>query len=148
VDPDTIREVDELFKDAIKDTVIQFALLRAKVLNAGPVSGMIDIFFSADPSRQDLFDTTGYGSSDLEFYKSVTVSEAIVDPSTGFVTEPTESEFLINLTMEELQVFVKLPFRVGLKLNLDNTNGFVILRGSDYVEFSGIIETEILFKEY
>ena len=148
VDPDTIREVDEIFKDAIKDTVIQFALLRAKVLNAGPVSGMIDIFFSADPSRQDLFDTTGYGSSDLEFYKSVTVSEAIVDPSTGFVTEPTESEFLINLTMEELQVFVKLPFRVGLKLHLDNTNGFVILRGSDYVEFSGIIETEILFKEY
>jgi len=148
LDPDTIREVDENFKDAIKDSVIQFALLRAKVVNAGPVSGMLDMFFSADPSRQDLFDTTGYGSSNLEFYKSVIVSEAVVDPSTGFVIETTETEFLINLTMDELQVFVKLPFRVGIKLNLDDTNGFVILRGSDYVEFSGLIETEILFKEY
>lgn len=148
IDPDTVREVDENFKDAIKDTVIQFALLKAKVLNAGPISGMLDIFFSADPSRQDLFDTTGYGSSNYEFYKTVSVSPAVVDPLTGFVTEPNESEFIINLSMDELQVFVKLPFRVGLKLHLDNTNGFVILRGSDYVEFTGNVETEILFKEY
>jgi hypothetical protein len=148
VDPDTVTEIDENLKDAIKDTVLQYALLRAKVLNAGPVSGMLDIFFSADPSRQDLFDTTGYGSSNLEFFKTVNVAEAVVNPSTGFVTEPTETEFLINLNIEELQVFVRLPFRVGIKLNLDDTNGFVILRGSDYVEFSGIIETEVLFKEY
>ncbi len=148
LDPDTVREVDENFKDAIKDTVIQYARLKTKVLNAGPVSGMMDIFFSADRSRQDLFDTTGYGKSDLEFYKTVSVPEAVVDPSTGFVTEPTETEYTIDLTMQELQVFVKLPFRVGLKLHLDNTNGYVVLRGSDFVEFSGLIETEILFKDY
>jgi len=148
LDPDTVREVDENFKDAIKDTVIQYARLKTKVLNAGPVSGMMDIFFSADRSRQDLFDTTGYGKSDLEFYKTVSVPEAVVDPSSGFVTEPSETEYTIDLTMEELQVFVKLPFRVGLKLHMDNTSGYVVLRGSDFVEFSGLIETEILFKDY
>jgi hypothetical protein len=124
------------------------------VLNFSPLSGNIDIFFSANPNRQDLYDTTGYSASNMEWYKSAPIPQAPVNPATGFVTAPVETEFIIELSMQELQIFLepsnyprRQPIQVGIKVQLDNTNGYVTMRSSDYLEFSGFIQTEIIFKD-
>jgi hypothetical protein len=154
LEPDSIREVDDNFETAIEDSMIKYARLNAKILNFSPLSGNIDIFFSANPNRQDLYDTTGYSASNMEWYKTAPIPQASVNPSTGFVTAPTETEFTIELSMDELRIFLEpshyprpQPIRVGIKARLDDTNGYVTMRGSDYLEFSGFIQTEIIFKD-
>jgi hypothetical protein len=150
LDPDTIREIDDNFQTGVSDSLIKDARLTATVVNFSPISGSIDIFLSADPNRQDLFDTTGYSNPELEWYKTIPVPQAPVDPVTGFVTAPVETEFIIELSFQELQIFAKppgRPIRAGIKSHLDDTNGFVNIRGSDYFQLSGFINTQIIFKE-
>jgi hypothetical protein len=150
LEPDTIREIDDNFQSGVSDSLIKNAKLTAKIVNFSPVSGMIDIFLSADPNRQDLYDTTGYSNPELEWYKTIPIPQAPVNPATGFVTNPVEIDFIIELSFQELQIFTKppgRPIRAGIKNHLDDTNGFVNVRGSDYFQLSGFIDTQIIFKE-
>jgi hypothetical protein len=146
LDPDTLEEIDEHFRRAIGDN-IRSALLSGEVLNFSPLSGTMEIFISRNFSRQDLYDTTGHFNPQCEFIKMVEVPAAEVDPITGFVSQPAVGNFTIELNQQELSIFHRPPIKTGLRLHLDDTNGFVVLRGSDYLDFSGKIETEIIFKD-
>ncbi len=147
MDPDTLYEadIDQDLRDAAGDD-IRAALLRAKVLNHSPLGGEIKIFVSADMNHQDLYDTT-YFNPDLEFIKQIVVSPAPTDPSTGFVTEARESEIEFGLNTRELRVFKNPPIRIGFRLKIADTNGFVVLRGSDYLQLSGEFEINLLVKD-
>ncbi len=146
LDPDTLSEVDPNFREAAREN-IQQALLSATVLNAAPLNGQFQLFVSRNFTRKDLYDTTGNFNPNLEFIKEIDIPPAQVDPATGFVIQPAEQEFSFPLSQEEIALFGHPPLRLGLLLKLDNTNGFVVLRGSDYVEFSGNIITELLIKD-
>ena len=108
---------------------------------------MLEVFISGDFTRQDIYDTTSYFNPELEFIKTVTIPAAEVDPVTGFVTQPAVENFSIELNQQELSIFQHPPVRTGLRIHLNNTDGYVVMRGSDYFEFSGKIETEIIFED-
>ncbi|MBD3179141.1 MAG: hypothetical protein GF417_05830 [Candidatus Latescibacteria bacterium] len=147
-DPDTLSEEDlgEDFQDAAGDD-IRSARLTARIVNRSPVGGEALLFVSGDPFRSELYDTTGYSSNHNEFYKSVEMSPAEVNPLTGFAEEAAVSEVEFMLSREELRVFRNSAVRTGLRLYLRETPEPVILRGSDYVEFTGQIEMKIRIKD-
>ncbi len=146
IEPDTLTEIDQDIRRGAGDNLTN-ARLEGRVLNFSPLSGQGQIFFSRDFTRMDLYDTTSYFNPTLEFIKTVAVPAAQVDPVTGFVTQPAEETFTMELNPQEISIFHSPPIRLGLILHLDNTNGFVILRGSDYLEFSGNIEIRIVFRD-
>jgi len=147
MDPDTLydADIDEDLRTAAGDD-IRAAILRAKVLNHSPLGGEVKIFVSADMNHQDIYDTT-YFNPDLEFIKHIVLSPASTDPSTGFVTEAQESEIEFGLNTRELRVFRNPPIRIGFWLKIADTNGFVVLRGSDYLQLSGEFEINLLVKD-
>ena len=146
LDPDTLEVIDSDFQDAASEN-IRWARLTGEILNAAPLNGILEIFISGDFTRQDLYDTTSYFNPEREFIKTVNVPAAEVNPGTGFVTQPAVENFIIELNQQELSIFQQPPIRTGLRLHLNNTNGYVVMRGSDYFEFSGKIETEIIFED-
>ncbi len=146
-DPDTLREgdLDETLRDAAGND-IKSAALRARITNHSPVGGELMLMVSADLSRTDPFDTTGYSTNRLEFIKSVRMEPAPADPATGLVEDAVISETGFPLSEDELRVFKTAPLVTVFKLTLEETGGRVILCGSDYIEFSGEVEMEILIK--
>ncbi len=153
--PDPVNiDVDTLFADDIEEDVqdaagdeIQSAKLFANVLNHSPLGGEAKLFVSADPAHQDIYDTTAYFNPELEFVKSLQINKASVDPATGFVNNAEESQINFYLNKQELQVFSHPPVRIGVSLNLEETNGYVVLQGSDFIEFSGKFEIKVLVKD-
>jgi hypothetical protein len=111
------------------------------------VGGEAFLFISADRYRSELYDTAGYAGNPDEFYKSIVMEPAPVDPVTGFAEEAALSEVEFMLSNGELRVFRNSEVRAGLQLYLHQTPGPVILRGSDYVEFTGQIEMKIRIKD-
>ena len=146
LDPDTLEVIDPNFRDAASKN-IRWARLTGEILNAAPLNGTLEVFISGDFTRQDIYDTTSYFNPELEFIKTVEVPAAEVDPVTGFVTQPAVENFSIELNQQELSIFQHPPVRTGLRIHLNNTDGYVVMRGSDYFEFSGKIETEIIFED-
>jgi hypothetical protein len=146
IDPDTLDDVDEDFQDSAGRD-IKSIRIHADILNHSPLGGEVQLFVSADFTRDDLYDTTAYFNPDSEFIKTFNVSPGQVDPLTGFVSQPIESQTTLELNTQELNVFKNDRLQVGVLLNLEETNGFVVLRGSDFLQFSGRLEFEVLFKE-
>ncbi|MGM0485070.1 MAG: hypothetical protein ACQERI_11015 [Candidatus Krumholzibacteriota bacterium] len=147
-DTDTLSADDlgEDFRDAAGDD-IRSARITALITNRSPVGGEALLFISADPGRGEMCDTTGYSGNPDEFYKTIEMGPAPVDPSTGFAEEAAVSEVEFMLSTEELRVFRNSVVRSGLRLYLNDTGGPVILRGSDYIEFAGQIEMKIRVKK-
>jgi hypothetical protein len=148
MDPDTLTEddIDEDFRDKAGDD-IRTAELIATIINNSPLGSDVHFFVSADPTREDLYDTTSYFNPDLEFIKSTNVTRAIVNPSTGYVITPTENHINFRLSKEEISIFKYPPLRIGILLVVEETDTFVVLHGSDYLEVSGEFQFELLFKE-
>jgi hypothetical protein len=144
---DTIytEDIDQKFRRASGEE-IRSAILQAEVSNATPLTGKMLLFVNRNPLREDIYDTTGVIDT-LGFYKTVNLPEAVVDPSTGFVEQPGEGTILITLNQQELDIFRKPPFRVGMQLVFSQTNGFVMVRSSDYIEFQGYAKITVLFKD-
>ena len=147
LEPDTITtdEIDEKFRRA-SGKEIKSALLLAQVSNATPLTGKLLLFANRNPLREDIYDTTGVIDT-LGFYKVIDLPAAIVDPVSGIVDQPGYSTVTFPLDQKELDIFHKPPFRVGLELNFRETQDFVLIRGSDYLEFQGHAEVTILFKD-
>lgn len=147
LDPDTLynNDIDRDLQNAAGDE-IKSALLTAEISNASPMSGQLYLFVNGNPFREDIYDTTNIIDS-LEFYKIIEIPAATIDPLTGFVNEPGEGTIDLSLSRKELKLFQHPPLQVGLQLNLNQTNGFVLLRGSDYLQFRGVAEITVLFKD-
>jgi len=147
-DPDTLSEDDlgEDFQDAAGDD-IRSARLTARIVNRSPVGGEAVLFISGDQFRSELYDTSGYAANPAEFYKSIEMDPAVIDPATGFAEEETVTEVEFMLSREELRVFRNSQIRTGLRLYLYETPGPIILRGSDFVEFNGQLEMKIRIKD-
>ncbi|MCD6379412.1 hypothetical protein J7M07_03065 [bacterium] len=144
-DPDTLSgdDIGGIFRDAVGDN-IQSAVLKARIENHSPIGGEVRLFISCDPSRVQLYDTRGYSDSNLEFIKTITMDAAPVDPLNGFIESAAVSEVEFPLTYDELLIFADPPVYTGFQLILEETAGTIVIRGSDYIEFSGEIELEIL----
>ena len=147
MDPDTLTDadIDEDLQNAAGDD-IRAAILRAKVLNHSPLGGEVKIFVSADSLHHDIYDTT-YFNPDLEFIKHIVLNPAPTDPATGFVIEAQESNIEFGLNRREMRIFKNPPIRIGFRLKIADTNGFVVLRGSDYLQLSGEFEINLLVKD-
>ena len=147
-DPDTLSsdDIDETFRDAIEDN-IQSAVLKARIKNHSPIGGEVLLFINRDPSCIQLYDTKSYSDNSLGFIKSITMDAASVNPVTGFAETAVVSEIEFSLTSEELSIFANPPVRTGFQLIMEETEGRIIIRGSDYIEFSGEIELEILIHD-
>lgn len=145
LDPDTL-ENDENIQDSAGED-IQSAVFITNLLNHSPLGGEVHLFVSADFTREDLYDTTGYFNPELEFIKTIDVEEGLVDPATGFVTQPVESEVILTLSKDELKIFQEPFLRTGAVFYLAETDDFVVLRGSDYLQISGLVKMKILFKD-
>ncbi len=144
--PDTLEEIDDDFKNAAGDN-IRYAKLSGQIINSSPLSGTVELFISGDFTREDLYDTTAYFNPDREFVKVINISPAHIDPLTGFVSQAVTSNYSIDLNRKELTIFQNPPLRTGLRIRLNDTGGFVVMRGSDFLEISGKIETEIIFRD-
>ncbi|MEJ2048450.1 MAG: hypothetical protein P8Y60_01145 [Calditrichota bacterium] len=147
LEPDTITtdEIDEKFRRA-SGKEVKSALLFAQVSNATPLTGKLLLFANRNPLREDIYDTTGVIDT-LGFYKMIDLPAALVDPVSGIVEQPGYGTVTFPLNQKELDIFHKPPFRVGLELNFQATQDFVLIRGSDYLEFQGHAEVTILFKD-
>ncbi len=147
-DVDTLTDADisQEFRDAAGNQ-LQSARLNATVTNMSPIAGAIEIYVSADMNHTDLFDTTGYFNSALEFVKRIDFEAATIDPTTGWALEPSQNQIVLELNNEEVRLFQNPPVRIGYKLYLDKTNQTVVLRGSDYIEISGKFEFNVMIKE-
>lgn len=146
IDPDTLDDVDEDFRDSAGRD-FKSIRIHADILNHSALGGEVQLFVSADFTRDDLYDTTAYFNPDSEFIKTFDITPGEVDPLTGFVSQSVETQTTIELNTQELNVFKNDRLQVGVLLNLDETDGFVIIRGSDFLQFSGRLEFEVLFKE-
>ncbi len=148
IDPDTLYEsdIDQDVRDAAGDD-IQEAVFKAKLLNHSPLGGEVKIFVCADSLQQDLYDSTSCTDPRLEFIKSARLNKAAVNPSTGFVEVPEENEITFQLNADELRIFKNVPIRVGFLINLEETNDFVVLQGSDFLQISGEFQVSILVKD-
>jgi hypothetical protein len=147
LEPDTITtdEIDEKFRRASGDE-IKSAVLFANISNATPLTGKLLLFANRNPLREDIYDTTGVIDT-LGFYKVIDLPAATVDPVTGIVEQPGDGTVTFPLNQTELSIFHKPPFRVGLELNFQETQDYVLIRGSDYLQFQGHAEVTILFKD-
>jgi hypothetical protein len=147
LEPDTITtdEIDEKFRRASGDE-IKSAVLLAQVSNATPLTGKLLLFANRNPLREDIYDTTGVIDT-LGFYKVIDLPAATVNPVTGIVEQPGDGTVTFPLNQTELSIFHKPPFRVGLELNFQETQDYVLIRGSDYLQFQGHAEVTILFKD-
>ncbi len=146
LDPDTLDDIDEDIRNSMGEE-IQYAKINASIINHSPLGGEAQIFISADFTREDLYDTTAYFNPDLEFIKNAEIPKGQVDPLTGFVNQASQSQVMIDLNNDELKIFQNPMLRTGILVNLEETGGFVILRGSDFLEISGKIEIKVLFKD-
>ena len=148
-DPDTLfdKDIDTDVRDAVGDE-IQAASFTALAVNHSPIGGSVEIYFSANPLHQDIYDTTTVQfNPQKEFVKKIQLAMAPVDPVTGFVTQSMESQINFALSKQELTIFQNPPVRFGFILKLQPTNGVVKLRGTDFIEVSGKVGVSVLFKD-
>lgn len=148
IDPDTLTadDIDQDLRDAVGDE-IQYARLHATVENHSPIGGTVQIFISNDLSRNDFYDPNREINPDNEFVKSISIQGAPVSSSTGFVKQTIVSQVDFELTTSQLRLFKEPPLMVGYRILLNETNGPVVLKGSDFVEISGKVEVQLLVKD-
>lgn len=152
-EPDTLGEndVDETFREAAGED-IKSALINTRIINHSPVSGELVLKVSADPPQASLSNTNVDSENNpeftrCEFTRSIEMPSATVDPVTGLVEDAAVSEVNLKLSVEELSIFRNIPVFTCFQLILEETEGKIIIRGSDYIEFSGEVEVEVLIGE-
>jgi hypothetical protein len=152
-EPDTLREndVDETFREAAGED-IKSALINTRIINHSPLGGELFLTVSAYPLQTVMSHNNGDSKKNLEstkyeFTKSIEMPSASVDPVTGFVEDAAVSEVSLTLSGDELSIFKNIPVFTCFKLILEKTEGKIVIRGSDYIEFSGEVEVEILIGE-
>ncbi|MCB0287082.1 MAG: hypothetical protein KDE57_10535, partial [Calditrichaeota bacterium] len=116
------------------------------VLNGTPLSGSIRLVVSADPQHTDIYDST-YFNAALEFTKTIALSPATVNSTTGYVDTPQQSQVFLSLTQDEFRIFKNTPVNVGFELRLDDTGETVALRASDFVTVSGLAQVKVVIKD-
>ncbi|MFZ0389972.1 MAG: hypothetical protein WAN36_05895 [Calditrichia bacterium] len=147
INPDTLRkkDIDNDLRHSAGDE-IRSARFSGTIKNLSPLGGRVEMIVSADPLHTDIYDSS-YFNPDLEFIKSIRFQKAVKDPISGLISEPAESSLDFELSQEELTLFQTPPLRVGFLVKLSDTNGYVLLRGSNYLEISGQFEIQFLVKE-
>ncbi|GAB4368726.1 MAG: hypothetical protein Kow0042_10030 [Calditrichia bacterium] len=146
--PDTLfdEDIEDDVQDAIAEEKIGSSRLTANLINHTPLGGSVRLLVNGDDLQTDLYDTTQYANSKLKFIKRLDLIPAPVN-SQGWVTQPSENTVVLELSRSEMELFQHPPLRVGILVNFAETDGFVVLRGSDYIDISGNVEVQVLFKD-
>jgi len=149
-DSDTLSmdDIGETFRDGAGDE-FQSAVLRACIENRSFLGGTVRFFVSRDISatEEEFYDTTNYSVDSLGFTKPIVFDAAPANPVNGFVETPVVSDVVFSLNSNELSVFKDPPVRTGFQLILQNTEGRVIVRGSDFIRLSGEVEFEFFIHD-
>ena len=141
----TDDDIDQDIRDA-SDENLEQAELSLNVLNGTPLSGSIRLVVSADPQHTDIYDST-YFNAALEFTKTIALSPATVNSTTGYVDTPQQSQVFLSLTQDEFRIFKNTPVNVGFELRLDDAGETVALRASDFVTVSGLAQVKVVIKD-
>ncbi|GAB4328020.1 MAG: hypothetical protein Kow0037_02020 [Calditrichia bacterium] len=146
-DPDSLtdEDIDQDFQDAVENDLTEAELL-LKVKNVTPLGGSIELIVCGDSTVSDIYSTDLSGNP-RAFVKELTLTEAPVDPQTGYVTTPTVSDVHLSLSREELKLFSNPPLKVGVRLKINGTATPIALKATDYVQISGLVKARVEIKE-
>ncbi|RMH77755.1 MAG: hypothetical protein D6681_20650 [Calditrichaeota bacterium] len=119
--------------------------LTLTVGNHTPLGGDLRFFITTDMNDPNLYDADF--DTSRGFIEVIGLDPAPTDPTTGYVTatRPRTMEFL--LSRKEILLLAQPPLRYGFLFRAANTNGFVTLRYSDFVDPQGEIRLKFLVKE-
>ncbi|MGH1364400.1 MAG: hypothetical protein ACRBF0_12650 [Calditrichia bacterium] len=139
------EDIDDDLQEATEEN-FENAELAVQLTNHTPLGASFRLIVSADPARISIYDEAPI-NPELEFEKTITITEATIDPVTGFVTEAAQNELLLQLTKEQAMLFQNPPLRIGYQLRIPETNGTVAVRASDFLKIAGMARVEINVKD-
>ncbi len=145
-DPDSLTDadIDDLIRDAGDDNLLG-ASLEMIIRNHTPLGGTVRFIFTADMADSNLYD--GPVDTAQGFERTISMTAAPTDPATGFVTGEQNSRIQVTLNQRELRLFQNPPLQFGYQIRFDDTDGFVTLRYSDYVNMLGEVRVNILIED-
>jgi len=141
--------LDNDIKDLGDD--LQSGELQLDLINHTPLAVSVLMLVTSDLSRPDnsaFYDTLNFPINDsFGFVKSATIQAADKDSQTGFVTNPRTSTVLLKLTRDQLLMLTQPPFKVGYAVKVQDSNGVVALRSTDYVSVRGLAKLIVKIKD-
>ncbi len=143
VDTLTDEDISDEIQDVPDENFIE-ASLNVSILNHTPLGGTATIIFSSDFSDPDIYDAAF--DTSLTFIREIHITAAEVDPATGFVLDGKSSEVSLALNKRELGLIKNPPIQVGVQIRADDTEDFVTLRQSDYIQVFGGVNLRLLVR--
>jgi hypothetical protein len=133
IDPDS-NSLQEDLRNGLEKRV-NSAKIYLDLENHLPLGAKVELFFSRDSA-------TLYTSPQL-FIGPVSINPALID-SSGLVINPVNTENVIQLNKNDLQVFQNLPFYTGGRITFQGTNGNKIkFLSTDYIQIKSHLELEV-----
>ncbi|RMG61091.1 MAG: hypothetical protein D6715_14305 [Calditrichaeota bacterium] len=129
--------IDADIREAARDD-IRGAQLALQITNHTPFSGTITMLVTTDPARlQGDFYNLSRLDSTREFVEVFQIPSASIDPGSGTVRAAGETISQIGLNRSQIRLFSQPPVYVGFLVTIDPTDGFVTVRGNDFLELAG-----------
>jgi len=133
IDPNS-NSLQEDLRNGLEEKV-NSAKIFLDLENHLPIGAKVELFFSRDSA-------TLYTSPEL------LIGPALINPaqidSSGLVTNPVNTELVVQLNKNNLQVFQNLPFYAGGRITFQSTNGRKIkFLSTDYIQVRSHLELEV-----
>src|SRR3990170_336472 len=133
IDPDS-NSLQEDLRNGLEKRV-NSAKIYLDLENHLPIGAKVELFFSRDSA-------TLYTSPEL-LIGPVSINPALID-SSGLVINPVNTENIVQLNKNDLQVFQNLPFYTGGRITFQGTNGNKIkFLSTDYIQIKSHLELEV-----
>ena len=134
-DPDAL-DLDADLRDRIS-THARGAVVRTQISNHLPLAVQLRVVAAQDISQLD--------SNPLLDIGPVIVAAAQIDPASHLVSQAVTSAPIISLTEAQARVFGLPGLHTRIQVVLPSTNGQPVrILASDYIEFQGVVELEVL----
>ncbi|HQU73590.1 MAG TPA: hypothetical protein PLG66_14900 [Calditrichia bacterium] len=130
----------DVVQESADENILGVALT-FELTNQTPLGGELVFALTSDPADTNLFDAPI--DTALGFTRSLTLTPAPSDPTSGFVTTPRVETVNLGLSRREIRFFTTPPLFYSLQLRVADTDGQVAIRSFDFVETSGNIELRL-----
>ncbi|HVP37498.1 MAG TPA: hypothetical protein VMT04_10920 [Terriglobales bacterium] len=133
IDPNS-NSLQEELRNGLEEKV-NSAKIYLDLENHLPIGAKLELFFSRDSASL-------YTSPELLIGPAL-VNPALID-SSGLVTNPVNTELVVQLNKNDLQVFQNLPFYTGGRITFQGTDGQKIkFLSTDYIQVRSHLELEV-----
>lgn len=137
-DPELL-DLDEETSDRLRENLVQGELL-ALIDNSFPFGVELNVLLGTD--------TTTIHESPEAVIGPISVAPGIIDPQTGWVTDPVTSSNTILIDQTIIDLITSEGACSALLVTMPGTNGEVVsVRANDGITFSGVISAEILIND-